>query len=346
MLLVADDHPLAGDAELHVRDLEGFELALPAPHTASARSSTWPPGNAGTSLSPKAEIDGLRLLLSIALRGYGPALLPATTLSDPPPGFKTLRVPGLPLRHVGLALRKRGRPSAPTTALIEVLESVVDAYVAAHGHLHEPVPRPPAGTSAPTEPRRLGQAKPERRSGGGAGAGRRAGCRRDGSSRPPPGCRCAAPPRSHVAGPDRQAGGNGAASCMPSRPVMSKTSSPVRPSDAADSPARNCRGRTPMPMRLERWMRSKLSASTAARRAAPCPWPPSPATTPSRTPGRPAPPAACPRLDVPHGGVVDGGLLARRAVGREPALGPGGQLVAQAHVGERAPHHDLVVAPA
>ena len=44
----------------------------------------------------------------------------------------------LPLRHVGLALRKRGRPSAPTSALIEVLETVVDAYVSAHGHLHEP----------------------------------------------------------------------------------------------------------------------------------------------------------------------------------------------------------------
>ena len=34
-------------------------------------------------------------------------------------------------------------------------------------------------------------------------------------------------------------------------------------SDAADSPAGNCSGMTPMPMRFDRWMRSKLCAITA-----------------------------------------------------------------------------------
>src|SRR6185312_2881845 len=48
-----------------------------------------------------------------------------------------------------------------------------------------------------------------------------------------------------------------------SRPVMSKLSRPVRPSDLAFSPALNCSGSTPMPTRLERWMRSKLSVITA-----------------------------------------------------------------------------------
>jgi LysR family hydrogen peroxide-inducible transcriptional activator len=149
VLLVADDHPLADVDDLHVRDLEGFELALPAPHTGFREDLDLAARHAGTSLSPKAEIDGLRLLLSVALRGYGPALLPATTLEDPPAGFKTLSVAGLPLRHVGLAVRKRGRPSAPTSALIGVLESVVTSYVSAHQHLHEPgasapAPGPPA----------------------------------------------------------------------------------------------------------------------------------------------------------------------------------------------------------
>ena len=138
VLLVADDHPLADIADLDIRDLEGFELALPAPHTGFREELDLAARNAGTSLSPKAEIDGLRLLLAVALRGYGPALLPATTLMDPPPGFKTLSVAGLPLRHVGLAVRKRGRPSAPTSALIAVLESVVTSYVSVHDHLYEP----------------------------------------------------------------------------------------------------------------------------------------------------------------------------------------------------------------
>ena len=48
-----------------------------------------------------------------------------------------------------------------------------------------------------------------------------------------------------------------------SRSPKSKLSSPVRPSEATLSPAANCSGSTPIPIRLERWMRSKLSAITA-----------------------------------------------------------------------------------
>ena len=48
-----------------------------------------------------------------------------------------------------------------------------------------------------------------------------------------------------------------------SRPAMSKLSKPVRPSVARVSPGMNSSGSTPMPTRLERWMRSKLSAITA-----------------------------------------------------------------------------------
>ena len=44
---------------------------------------------------------------------------------------------------------------------------------------------------------------------------------------------------------------------------MSKISSPLSPSDSTLSPSGNCSGSTPMPIRLERWMRSKLSAITA-----------------------------------------------------------------------------------
>jgi hypothetical protein len=46
-------------------------------------------------------------------------------------------------------------------------------------------------------------------------------------------------------------------------PLIVMTSSPVRPSESADSPAGNCKGRMPIPMRFERWIRSKLWAITA-----------------------------------------------------------------------------------
>jgi DNA-binding transcriptional LysR family regulator len=137
VLLVADDHPLASVPHLHIRDLEKTDLILPAPHSGFREELDQAARNAGSSLRSKADIDGLRLLSFLTLRGYGPALLPATTVTDLPAGFRIVSVAGLPLRHVGMALRKRGRPSAPTQALIEVIEAVTRANVKAQPHLHE-----------------------------------------------------------------------------------------------------------------------------------------------------------------------------------------------------------------
>ena len=94
------------------------------------------------------------------------------------------------------------------------------------------------------------------------------------------------------------------------RPSIQKRSSPVSPSDPAASPAGNCSGSTPMPIRLERWMRSKLSAITAL------------------TPSSLVPLAAQSREDpVPYsragehdqldafGGVAHGGLVDRHLLG-------------------------------
>ena len=46
-------------------------------------------------------------------------------------------------------------------------------------------------------------------------------------------------------------------------PRRSNVSEPSIPSDARSTPSGNCRGSTPMPTRFERWMRSKLCATTA-----------------------------------------------------------------------------------
>ena len=48
-----------------------------------------------------------------------------------------------------------------------------------------------------------------------------------------------------------------------SSPRIENVSRPESPSEAAPSPGLNWIGRMPMPTRLERWMRSKLSARTA-----------------------------------------------------------------------------------
>jgi DNA-binding transcriptional LysR family regulator len=136
VLLVPTDHPLATSPQLQIRDLEGVELILPAPHTGFREALDHAASEAGVTLSSKADIDGLRLLSFLALRGYGLALLPATTVTDLPDNYKVVRLTGVPRRHVGIAMRKRGRPGAPTRALIDVLEDVTSAHVATHDHLH------------------------------------------------------------------------------------------------------------------------------------------------------------------------------------------------------------------
>jgi DNA-binding transcriptional LysR family regulator len=72
------------------------------------------------------ELDGVRMIASLAFDGYGPAILPATAV----PGhlrerFAVIFLVGLPRRRVGIAQRRRGLPSAPVRAVIDVLGQVV-----------------------------------------------------------------------------------------------------------------------------------------------------------------------------------------------------------------------------
>jgi LysR family hydrogen peroxide-inducible transcriptional activator len=81
---------------------------------------------AGVRLRARAEIDGMRLLASLAFQGFGAAVLPASAA----PGWiggDWVRVPvvGVPGRVVGLARRRRGLPSAPARALRDVILDVV-----------------------------------------------------------------------------------------------------------------------------------------------------------------------------------------------------------------------------
>jgi len=83
---------------------------------------------AGVTLNPLAEIDGMRLLASLAFQGFGPAILPASAA----PGWiggdwKRVPVDGLDGRTVGLALRRRGLVPAPVRAMRDVLRDVVSA---------------------------------------------------------------------------------------------------------------------------------------------------------------------------------------------------------------------------
>jgi DNA-binding transcriptional LysR family regulator len=104
-----------------------MELLLPAPGTALRTEIDNAVVPARVTLRPTMELDGVRMIASLVFDGYGPAILPATAV----PGhlrerFAVLAVDGLPRRRVGVAQRRRGLPSAPVRAVIDVLGLVVN----------------------------------------------------------------------------------------------------------------------------------------------------------------------------------------------------------------------------
>jgi molybdate transport repressor ModE-like protein len=127
MVAIPEDHPLAGRSKLAMADLDMVPLLLEPQGTGFRDHLDAQAAAAGITLVPQAEIDGMRLLASLALQGLGAAVLPASATAGWPEGGCT-RVPldDLDRRSVGLARRRRGLASAPSRALQQVLREVID----------------------------------------------------------------------------------------------------------------------------------------------------------------------------------------------------------------------------
>ena len=126
VLVLPPGHPLGGEARVSLERVAELELLLPAPGTALRTEIDSATGPARIALQPTMELDGVRLIASLAFDGYGPAILPATAVPGHLRGrFPVLPVEGLPRRRVGVAQRRRGLPSAPARAVIDVLGLVV-----------------------------------------------------------------------------------------------------------------------------------------------------------------------------------------------------------------------------
>jgi LysR family hydrogen peroxide-inducible transcriptional activator len=126
VLVLPPGHPLGTESSITLEQLSALELLLPAPHTALRAELDSVTVPARVTLRPAMELDGVRLLASLAFDGYGPAILPATAVPGHLRGrFPVLPVDGLPRRRVGVAQRRRGLPSAPVRAVIDVLGLVI-----------------------------------------------------------------------------------------------------------------------------------------------------------------------------------------------------------------------------
>jgi LysR family hydrogen peroxide-inducible transcriptional activator len=122
------DHPLAALESVDLQELARHDLLLPPPGTSIRVELDKAATAAGIELRAKAELDGLRLIASLVFEGFGASVLPA---SAAPPwlegDWRRIPVSGLARRHVAVARRRRGMPSAPSKALREVMADVVGA---------------------------------------------------------------------------------------------------------------------------------------------------------------------------------------------------------------------------
>lgn len=127
VLLVADNHPLAERETVEITELDDMSLLLPPTGSALRRVLERAAATNRIHLRAQAEIDGARLMASLAFDGFGAAIVPATAIPTWLTGsFRRITVPGLPRRVVASVRRRRPSASAPTLATLNTLRAVVD----------------------------------------------------------------------------------------------------------------------------------------------------------------------------------------------------------------------------
>lgn len=144
ILLVPPDHPLGATPTVALRDLADHDLLLEPVGTAFRDELDVQAAAVGVRLHARAEIDGMRLLASLVIAGFGAAVLPASAVPPLPLGatepWRVVAVDGLQPRSVGLAQRRRGLLSSPAAAVRDLLVEVVAAGVAERPGLHPVTP--------------------------------------------------------------------------------------------------------------------------------------------------------------------------------------------------------------
>jgi LysR family hydrogen peroxide-inducible transcriptional activator len=137
LLVAADGHPLAGATSIPITELDGVPLLLPPPGAALRRVLDRAARNAGITLRSQAEVDGVRLLASLAFDGFGATIVPATAVPSWLEGpFHRITVPELPRRVVAFARRRRPSAGPPTLAALDTLRDVVAEQGASQPGVH------------------------------------------------------------------------------------------------------------------------------------------------------------------------------------------------------------------
>ena len=114
VLLATASSPLHGRTEVSFSELSGIRSCCLLPGRVLRRELDAEARRAGVTPRPQAEIDGVRLMASLAFEGYGSTVVPTTAVPGWLKGdFSRIPISDLALRQVGLARRRRAMLSAP-----------------------------------------------------------------------------------------------------------------------------------------------------------------------------------------------------------------------------------------
>ena len=124
VLVAPNGHPLAKYDSLTPDILAEFPLLLNPPGVPFRDGIDKDLESHGIKLTSKAEVDGMRLLASLATDGFGAAILPATAAQGSGK-WKRIQLEGFTRRVVGLATNKRVPLSATTRVVRDVLRNMI-----------------------------------------------------------------------------------------------------------------------------------------------------------------------------------------------------------------------------
>ena len=136
VVIAPADHELAQRDRIDLVELAQHEILLPPRGTAFRDEVDTDARRVRVELRSKAEIDGLRLLASLAFAGFAPALLPASaTHGSSPQGWRSVKVDRLSPRLVGLARNRRTMPAAPPRTVADAIRRIVRRESANQPHI-------------------------------------------------------------------------------------------------------------------------------------------------------------------------------------------------------------------
>jgi molybdate transport repressor ModE-like protein len=116
-------------------ELANHQLLLAPRNTELRRIIEKTAASRRVALRAQAEIDGVRLLASLAIDGFGPTLVPSTAVPRiAAENLHVVQIPELPRRLVGWATKRRPLPNKATRALHSIVRiAVQQAGVQQHG---------------------------------------------------------------------------------------------------------------------------------------------------------------------------------------------------------------------